>query len=79
MKYLIATIILFFSLFIGWFVSAKYLESVILKIFNPETHDKYLDIWFSMFALIELVIILGYMVYVYRVNKSNKYLKNRTN
>ncbi len=74
MKYLIATIILVFSLFIGWFTSAKYLEPVILSLFSPETHDKYLDIWFSIFVAIELIIILIYMTYVYKVHKSNKHL-----
>jgi divalent metal cation (Fe/Co/Zn/Cd) transporter len=73
-KYLMATIILVFSLFIGWFASAKYLEPVILSLFSPETHDKYLDIWFSIFAAIELIIILAYMTYVYKVHKSNRHL-----
>lgn len=74
MKYLIATIVLFISLFLGWFASAKYLEPVILKMFNPVSHDKYLDIWFSMFVLIELVIVVVYVVYVYRVHKLKKVL-----
>lgn len=74
MKYLIATIILVLSLFIGWFTSAKYLEPVILSLFSPETHDKYWDIWFSIFVAIELIIILVYMTYVYKVYKSNKHL-----
>lgn len=73
-KYLIATMILFASLFVGWFVSAKYLEPVILKVFNPESHDKYLDIWFSMFVFIELAIIFVYMVYAYKLHKRNKHL-----
>lgn len=74
MKYLIATIILCFSLALGWFVSAKYLEPVILKMFNPGTHEEYLDIWFAMFATIELVVLSGYIVYVYKVYKANKHL-----
>jgi hypothetical protein len=73
-KYLMATIILFISLFVGWFSSVKYLEPLILKMFNPASHEKYLDIWFSMFALIELVIFFVYMVYVYKVHKLNKHL-----
>ena len=73
-KYLIATIILVFSLFIGWFTSAKYLEPVILSLFNPETHDKYLDIWLSIFFVIEILIIFIYLTYVYKVHKSNKHL-----
>lgn len=74
MKYLIATMILFASLFVGWFVSTKYLESVILRVFNPESHDKYLDIWFSMFVFIELAIIFVYVVYAYKLHKHNKHL-----
>ncbi|ETD72850.1 hypothetical protein V757_01815 [Pelistega indica] len=73
-KYLTATIILLFSLALGWLVSAKYLEPVILKAFNPETHEKYLDIWFTVFVLIELAILSGYTLYIYRVYMSNKHL-----
>jgi len=73
-KYLTATIVLLFSLALGWLVSAKYLEPVILKAFNPDTHEKYLDIWFTVFVLIEMVILAGYALYIYRVYKSNKHL-----
>lgn len=71
-KYLMATAVLFFSLFIGWFASAKYLEPLILKVFNPQTHDTYLDIWFSFFVLIELTIVFGYMFYMYKMHKLRK-------
>lgn len=74
MKYLLATIILIISLALGWFFSAKYLEPVILKIFNPGTHEEYLDIWFAVFATIELVVLSGYIVYVYNVYKTSKHL-----
>lgn len=73
-KYLIATIVLFFSLVLGWFASAKYLEPVIFKVFNPETHEEYIDNWFAMFATIELIVLSVYMVYVYKVYKGNKHL-----
>lgn len=73
-KYLIATIILGLLLFMGWLSSAKYLEPVILNVFNPESHEKYLDIWFLIFVSIELIFVVGYIVYVYRVYKSNKHL-----
>lgn len=76
-KYLTATIILLFSLALSWLVSAKYLEPVILKAFNPETHEKYLDIWFTVFVLIELAILLGYALYIYRVYMSNKHLNKK--
>lgn len=73
-KYLLATIILFVYLALGWFVSAKYLDPVILKIFNPDTHEEYLDIWFALFATIELVVLSGYVVYVFNVYMTNKHL-----
>jgi hypothetical protein len=76
-KYIIATIILVLSLALGWFISAKYLDSLILKVlkvFNPETHEKYLDIWFIMFAIIELIVVFGYLVYVYKIYNGNKRL-----
>ncbi len=73
-KYLMATTILFFAMFSGWFFSAKYLEPVILKVFTPETHDRYLDIWFSIFTLIEMVIVIIYVAYVYKIYKSKNHL-----
>jgi hypothetical protein len=74
-KYLIATILLFFSLFMGWLISARYLEPVILKVFTPKTHEEHLDIWFLAFVLRETLIILGYVTYAYRTYKS----KNKIN
>lgn len=74
MKYLMATTILFFSLFLGWFFSAKYLEPILLRIFKPATHETYLDIWFSSFVLIELIISLTYFFYIYKTYKSDKQL-----
>lgn len=79
MKYLIATIILGFSLALGWFVSTKHLKPVILWAFNPASHEKYLDIWFSIFALIELAVVLAYLVYVYKIYKSNNHLIKSSN
>lgn len=78
-KYLIATITLFISLLAGWFVSAKYLEPVIFKFFTPETHDKYLDIWFLIFVLVELIIVMVYIVYVYKTYKSQHHLTKPSN
>lgn len=74
MKYFIATIILFFAMFLGWFFSAKYLEPIILHVFTPQTHDKYLDIWFLMFTLMEVVIVIVYAIYVYKIYKSTNHL-----
>jgi cytochrome bd-type quinol oxidase subunit 2 len=73
-KYLIATVALVFSLVLGWFVSAKYLEPLILSVFNPESHEKYLDIWFVVFVSIELVVVLMYTVYIYTVYKNKMHL-----
>lgn len=74
MKYLAATAILFFSLFLGWFFSAKYLEPILLKIIKPATHETYLDIWFSSFIFIELMIALIYLLYIYKTYKAAKNL-----
>lgn len=73
-KYLIATIFLVFSLVLGWFVSAKYLEPIILSVFNPESHEKYLDIWFVVFVSIELVVFFTYTAYIYTIYKNKKHL-----
>lgn len=74
MKYLPPTIVLFISLFLGWLASVKYLEPLILNVLNPESHDKYMDIWFSMFVSIELLIVLVYVMYVYTLYKFNEHL-----
>ncbi len=74
MKYLKSTIILLIQLVLGWFVSAKYLEPVILKVFDLDTHEKYLDIWFVIFATIELIAIFVYVFYIHKVYKTNKHL-----
>ncbi len=73
-RYLIATSALIFSLVLGWFVSAKYLEPIILRVFNPESHEKYLDIWFVVFTSIEFMIFLTYTAYIYTVYKNKKHL-----
>ena len=78
-KYLVATIILFFAMFSGWLFSAKYLEPVILRVFAPETHDRYLDIWFSIFTIIEILIVIIYAVYVYKTYKSKTNLTKPSN
>lgn len=78
MKYLIATIALAISLAFGWLVSAKYLEPVILRFFNPESHERYLDIWFTIFVLIELVVFLTYLIYVDKLYQANKHLTKRS-
>lgn len=75
-KYLVAIVILFLSTALAWVVSAKYLEPMILRVFNPGTYEKYLDIWFSTFVFIELVVLLGYLIYVCKVHKANKNRKN---
>ena len=69
-KYLMATVVLFIAVFVGWFFSAKYLDPLIGHVLNPESHDKHMDIWFSMFVLIELVILFVYAAYVYKLYKS---------
>ena len=74
MKYMFATILLVLSLFFGWAFSAKYLEALILNIFNPESHEHYLDIWFSIFVSIEIIFVFLYMVYIYRAYRTSKHL-----
>jgi len=71
-KYLLATIALVIALFLGWLLSAKLLEPLILKVFDPNTHEKYLDIWFSLFVFIELLITIGYAAYLYKTHKSGQ-------
>lgn len=71
MKYLAATIVLFIALILGWVISAKYLEPVIRMAFKPETHEQYMDLWFSVFSVIEVAAVLSYVVYVYKLFKSS--------
>ena len=70
MKYLVATVVLVFSLVLGWFFSARYLESMILEFFDPGSHEEYIDIWFSFFVSIELFFVLIFFFYIYKVYKS---------
>lgn len=70
MKYLVATGLLVFALWLGWFISARYLDPLIFMLFTPDSHDSYLNIWFAMFAAIELVILLIYLTFVYRLYRA---------
>lgn len=75
MKFVLVTIILLMSMFAGWFVAAKYFEPIIFRFFAPETHDDYLEIWFVLFASIELAMVAVYGGVIYRIYRSTKLLK----
>ncbi len=73
-KYMVATAVLLVSLFLGWFLSAKYLEPLIFNLFSPENHEEYLDYWFPSFLAIELSIVLVYVFVVYKIHNSARHL-----
>lgn len=62
----------------GWLVSAKYLDPILLSIFGLDTHERYLNVWFSIFVSIELTILLIYIVYMYKTYKIRQRSVKRT-
>lgn len=71
-KFIFFTLLLAILLFLGWYLSAAYLEPVILKIFKPENHEDYLDYWFATFMAVEVLIIAIYCAFIFKSYYSKK-------
>jgi hypothetical protein len=71
MKYLKLITMMLFSLFLCWYLSANFLNDIIIYFINPESHEVLLDIWFYIFATIEAVILLTFTIALYKEYKSS--------
>ena len=71
MKYLKLITTMAFSLFLGWYISAKLLNDIIIYLINPESHEVMLEIWFYSFATIEAAILLILSIAFHKKYKSN--------
>lgn len=72
MKLLILTSIFAAALFLGWYLSAAYLDPVIHTLFHPSSHEAYMDYWFVSFISIEAIIVLVYVAVLIKRIRSKK-------
>ncbi len=72
MKFAILTCIFSVLLFLGWYFSAAHLEPIIHKVFNPSSHEIYMDYWFTTFVSIEAVIVLAYILVFIKMARAKK-------
>ena len=65
MRYALLIVFFVASLFLGWYISATFLDDIIMRVFQPQTHEYHIDIWFSVFIFIEVLISLlfGFLFY----------------
>ena len=69
MKYLKLVTMMVFSLYLGWYLSANFLNDIIMYFINPESHEVLLDIWFYTFATIEAAILLTFTIALHKEYK----------
>lgn len=71
MKYLKLVLMMILSLLLGWYLSANFLNDIIMYFINPESHEVLLDIWLYTFATIEAAILLTFTIALHKEYKSS--------
>ena len=50
-------VLIIITFFLTWYLCAEFLDEIIVRLLNPESHENLMDYWFTMFVVLETLSV----------------------